>query len=32
MSAESVIAEIAARFRKLVEAWVAARDPRFDRG
>lgn len=31
VSAESVTAEIAARFRTLVEAWVASRDPRFDR-
>lgn len=30
MSAESVSAEIAARFRALVDAWAAVRDPRFD--
>ena len=30
MSAEAVIAEIAERFRTLVEAWSSARDPRFD--
>jgi 5-dehydro-2-deoxygluconokinase len=30
-SAESVIAEISERFRTLVEAWSAARDPRLDR-
>jgi len=31
MSAESVIAEIAGRFRALAEAWISVRDPRFDR-
>ncbi|HEY2275600.1 MAG TPA: 5-dehydro-2-deoxygluconokinase [Steroidobacteraceae bacterium] len=31
-SAESVTAEIAGRFRALVEAWSAIRDPRLDRG
>ena len=30
-SAESVIAEIAGRFRALVDAWSAVRDPRLDR-
>jgi 5-dehydro-2-deoxygluconokinase len=31
MPAESVIERIAERFRALVEAWIAVRDPRFDR-
>lgn len=31
MSAESVIAHIRERFRALVDAWIAVRDPRFDR-
>ena len=31
MSAESAIAHMAERFRALVDAWIAARDPRFDR-
>lgn len=29
-AAESAIAHVAERFRALVEAWIAARDPRFD--
>ena len=32
MSAEPAIAHIAERFRALVDAWIAVRDPRFDRG
>lgn len=31
MSAESAIAHMAERFRALVDAWIAVRDPRFDR-
>jgi len=31
-SAESVIARMAERFRALVDAWIAGRDPRCDRG
>lgn len=32
MPAEPAIAHIAGRFRALVDAWIAVRDPRFDRG
>lgn len=31
MSAEAAIAHMAERFRALVDAWIAVRDPRFDR-
>ncbi|HEX4618885.1 MAG TPA: DUF2090 domain-containing protein, partial [Steroidobacteraceae bacterium] len=31
MSAEALTAGIAARFRVLVETWLAARDPRLER-
>ena len=30
MSAESAVAHVAERFRALVDAWIAVRDPRFD--